>query len=111
MVRQADLPTAVHLGRFAIQLGQGNFRRRRWVCHWNLISRSTSLALGKFQSTRRKHTYVKLHIEFVLEQVVNVPTLAEPLGTLLVRFQPEPIRIGRFVVLHILSKEKNTHLS
>lgn len=50
-------------------------------------------------------THVKFNVEFIFQEIVNVPTLAKPLGSFFVRFQSEPIRVGGFVILNILKRE------
>lgn len=85
VIGEADLSTAIHLRSLAIKLWQSDLRRGRWVCHWN----------------------VELHVELVLEQIVHVPALAEPLGALLVGLQAEPVAAGLLVVLHVLEDAKS----
>jgi len=80
VIRQADLTAAVHLRCLAVELRKGDLWRSGWVRHWN----------------------VELHVELVLQQVVHVPALSEPLGALLVGLQSEPVAAGLFVVLHVL---------
>ena len=72
VVGEADLPAAVHLGRLAVELWQGDLGRRHGERHWD----------------------VKLDVELVLEELVDVPALAEPPRPLLVRLKPEASIIG-----------------
>lgn len=51
--------------------------------------------------------YIKFHIEFVLEQIVHVPTFAKPLGAFFVGFQTEPISARFLIVLDILKGKPN----
>ena len=67
VVGEADLSAAVHLGRLAVELGQRDLGRRHG----------------------ERHRDVELHVELVLEELVDVPALAEPPRTLLVRLKPE----------------------
>ena len=62
VVREADLATAIHLGRLAIEFGQRDFGS----CHWE------------------GHRDVELDVKLVFEQLVDVPTFAEPSGALLI---------------------------
>lgn len=47
---------------------------------------------------------VKLDVEFVFKQILNVPAFAPPLGTVGVRLEPEPVIVGLLVVLNILDQ-------
>jgi len=53
---QAYLPSSIHLLRFSIELGQLDFRCRCRVRDWD----------------------IKLEIELVFEEVMNVPALSDP---------------------------------
>ena len=67
VVGEADLAAAVHLGRLAVELGQRDLGRRHG----------------------ERHRDVELDVELVLEELVDVPALAEPPRALLVRLKPE----------------------
>ena len=82
VIGHADLAAAVHLGRLAVQLGYGDLGRRRRICHG----------------------HVELDGELVLEQLVHVPALAEPLGAVAVGLESEPVVVGRLVVLDVLDE-------
>lgn len=51
-------------------------------------------------------THIKFQVELVLKQVVDIPALAEPLGTGFIRLQPEPVVVCFFIVLDILKYEE-----
>ncbi len=77
VVGHADLATAIHLGRLAVELGQGDLGRRHRV----------------------GHGHIELHVELVLLEIVDMPALAEPPRPLLVRLEPEPVRVRLLVAL------------
>ncbi len=56
-------------------------------------------------------THIELDLELVLEQLVYVPTLAEPARAVLVRLEAEPVVVRLFVVLHVLPEKKRMMVS
>ena len=80
VIRQANLPTSIHLVRLTVQLREAQLGRRRWVRYGNL----------------------KRHLELVLQRVNEDPALSLPPRPNLVRRDREPILIVRFVHLHQL---------
>lgn len=47
-------------------------------------------------------TYIECHVELIFQEIVDVPTLSEPLCSLLIGLQSEPVHISCLVILHIL---------
>lgn len=54
------------------------------------------------ESYERNCTHVKFYVELVLQEILNMPALAEPSGTFFIRFKPEPVVIRFFIVFDIL---------
>lgn len=100
MVRQADLSSAVHFRRLSVQLGDGNLWCCGRVCHGDLEEWTMLLIIHLEEILRG--SYIECHVELVFQEIVHVPALAEPLGALLVRLQPEPVHVRGLVVLYIL---------
>jgi hypothetical protein len=50
-------------------------------------------------------TYVKFHIKFIFQQVMNVPAPSEPPSSFFIRLQPKPVIICTFVILYVLWKQ------
>ena len=87
VIRQANLPTSIHLVRLTVQLGEAQLGRRRWVRYRNL----------------------KRHLELVLQRVDEDPALSLPPRPNLVRRDREPILIVCFVHLHQLDDRDVLH--
>lgn len=51
-------------------------------------------------------THIELDVELVFDHLVNVPALAEPLGSVFVRLQTEPVVVVLLVLFDVLFREK-----
>ncbi len=69
VVCETNFSTSVHLGSLAIELRQSYFRCCSWICYRNLKYEEFSACSQRSTNT----TYVKLHIKFVFQEVMNVP--------------------------------------
>ena len=51
-------------------------------------------------------THIKLDVELILQEVVDVPALAKPPGAVLVGLQPKPVVVRVLVLAHVLVTER-----
>jgi len=49
-------------------------------------------------------THIKFYLKFILQEILNVPALAEPFGAFFVRFQSEPVVVRLLVIFNILQQ-------
>lgn len=105
MICKANLSSAIHFRRFAVQLGQRDLRSSGRVCHRNLKFEAT-------QSTEAQSlvqldvAHFEFNIELIFEKIVHAPAFSEPLRSFLVGLEAEPVRARFFVVLNVLKRAR-----